>query len=261
MLNKILFTCLAIFLLMNILVLASAEVTEEEAQIEIEKAEYIIKEMQSLGFGVMYANDTLNEAKILFNQGRYLAAKELAKKVEEIKEKAIKVNEMIDLVEERLYDMSSNGYDVSEAYKLFYSGLEEFKNDNYIDAEEIMNEVINMLDEIEAEQIIKTKSSDNFENILVLIFDNLWVVILFAILLLLIVGKTKNILDHKKRIKKISELEKEMEATKEKIKEMQKKYFEIGEISKIDYEVAMDKLNKKLTDVQKELSLLDSKKH
>lgn len=260
MVRKIVFAFL-VFLFFSLFTSSvKAEITKEDALKAIEIAEATIEQMRVAGFGLSYANDTLNEAKILFEQGHYMASYELAKKVVEIKERAVKVNELIDLVESRIYDLSSKGYDVSKASEMFSSGLEEFKNSNYFDAEEIMNQVLVVLDEIEAEQIIKKSSSNFLENFFVSVLDNLWLMILFALIILVIGGKTKEVLERKKRRKRMEELNREMEEIANKIKMLQKRYFEKGEISKTEYELAFDKFNKKLAEIKKEMSILQEAK-
>jgi hypothetical protein len=188
--------------------------------------------MQNMGFGVTYANDTLSEAKILLEQERYMAAETVANKVLEIKEKAIKVSDLIDVVEARLYNLSSKGCEVNTVQALFNSGLAEFKIDNYIESENIMNQVMNKLDEIEAKESMKKASITIELNFLPMLLDHLWLIII-SLLIILVVGlKAKKISKKRKMKIKSKKLEKEKDKLIDKIKEIQKKYFERGIISK-----------------------------
>lgn len=250
---------LSILVLMLVVLLikpVSAEFTKESAFNAIKNAESVISEMQKTGFGVTYANDTLNEAKLLFAQERYMAAETIAGKVLEIKDKAIKVDELIDAVESRIYDLSSKGYDVTAAQALFDSGLSEFKVDNYIESESIMNQVMSKLDETEAKESIKKAGETTGLNFLPVLLDYLWLIIILFLIILIFGLKVKKI-SKKRKIKiKIKRLEKERDGTIDRIKEMQKKYFERGAISKMDYEASLDKHNKRVDEIKNELSVL-----
>jgi tetratricopeptide (TPR) repeat protein len=147
--------CLLLAVSMAFPGLAAASFTKESAMQAINGAESIIREMQEMRLGVTYANDTLNEAKVLFLQERYMTAKTMAEKVAEIKATAIKISGLADAAEARLYDLSLKGYDVGAAHDLFNSGLEEFKIGNYKEAENKMNSVISLLDETEVRESVK----------------------------------------------------------------------------------------------------------
>ena len=254
MYREILVICLVMVLLVGVV---RAEENKTSASLMIEKAEKTITEMMKMGFGVTYANDTLNEAKVLFSQGYYLGAEALASKVLEIKEKAESVKKLIDQVESRIYEVSSKGYNVSDALELFNSGLKEFEVDNYADAEELMNEALNKLEEIEAEESIKAvqKQSELISPLL----DNLWLLIIVGLLMLITGFKTKNFVDKRRMKNKIKNLKKEEFKIKKLIKNVQNKYFVTNEISKMDYEMAMKRYMWRLSWIKKEIKLLENR--
>jgi len=238
---------------------ARGEVTEASAAQAINDAEAVIREMQAMDFGVTYANDTLNEAKLLLEQKYYAASEALAKKVLDIRESAIRISGLVDTVEARLYDMSSKGYDVSDAKAIFESGLAEFKLGNYEDSEKTMNGAVDKLDEIESEESLKKASASGGVDVLPLLLDHLWLFIIVFLASLILGVKIKSISSARKRKERIRCLESEKEAAENRIREAQKKYFEKGTISKMDYEIALDKHSKKLADIKKEMSILKAK--
>jgi len=240
---------------------AKGEVTEVSAAQAINDAEAVIREMQAMDFGVTYANDTLNEAKLLLGQKYYEASEALAKKVLDIRESAIRISGLIDTVEARIYDMSSKGYDVSEAKALFESGLAEFKLGNYEDSEKTMSDAMNRLDEIESEESLKKASAAGGIDLVLLFLDYLWLIIIILLAALITGLKAKMASEIRKCKNRIKALESEKGATENRIREAQKKYFEKGTISKMDYEIALDKHSKKLADIKKELSILKAKVH
>jgi len=233
-----------------------SETAKGSALQAIEEAESVISEMQGMGFGVTYANDTLSEAKLLFEQDHYIASVALAQRILEIREKAIKVNELVDEAESRIYDMSSKGYNVSGALALFNSGLSEFKLDNYIGSEKLMNDVLNKLDEIEAEESIKRAKVMEGVDYISLFLDYLWFFITLFLAVFILGLKYKHVHDAKKCKNRLKNLEKERDLINKKLKEVQRNYFERGGISKIEYEITAEKYNERLVNIKKESSIL-----
>lgn len=257
MLRELSVLCIVILALLTIPV--RGEVTIDDAIRAINGAENVIKQMRQADFSVTYANDTLNEAKLLFEQKYYAASEALAKKVPDIRESAIRISGLIDMVEARLYDLSSKGYDVSEAKALFESGLSEFKLGNYADSETMLNNAMNKLDEVESEESLKRASAASSIDLVSLLLDYLWLIIIILLAALITGLKAKRTSEIRKCKNRIKALESEKGATENKIKEAQKKYFEKGTISKMDYEIALDRHSKKLADIKKELSILKAK--
>jgi len=233
-------------------------VGSEGALQAIQEAENIIKEMQVMGFGITYANDTLNEAKNLFDKGYYEASESLAEKVLEIREKAIEVDELINQVETRIYELSSKGYDTSDASKVFDSGFSEFIIDNYLDAEKLMREALNRLDEIEAGESLKRTQEMGFD-VLSIVLDYLWLLIILFLFILIVGLKVKEKVDIKNWKKEMENLKKEMENLKKSLSEAQRKYFKEGSISKMDYELISKRYNHRISLIKRRISVLDGK--
>ena len=214
--------------------------------------------MLELGFTVNYANGTLEEAKLLFSQGKFIAAKSLARYVEIIKQKAIEVSRLFDSVEERIYNaslrekISSAG--LSQVQDLFNAAMEAFEIEDYDEAEKLLNQVINRVDEIETEaalSIALEKSKGlNLRDFLITFWPH--------ILALVIIFSLLGIFLHK-RIKihiitnKIKDLEREKVTIEKLMKKTQEKYFKLKTINKSDYENAMGRYSKRLIVVKKDI--------
>lgn len=255
MYRNILLICMMFLLLVS---MAKAEISEESALLAIERAEGTIKEMLEMGFGVAYANDTLNEGRNLFNQGYYEASESLAKKVLEIKEKAIEMGELINQVESRIYELSSKGYNVSSVYITFSSGLSEFNVDNYLGAENFMRQALNELDELEAEESLKRIQTRGFD-VVPIVLDNLWVLIILFLFILIAGLKVKEKVNIKNWKGELKYLEKETGNLKKSLAEAQRKYFERGSISKMDYDISVGRYNKSLSVIKRKISVLKDK--
>ena len=238
---------------------SDAAYTGESASHAINEAENVIRSMQEMKFGVTYANDTLNEAKALFAQERYMAAETVAKKVAEIKDTAVRVSGLIDIAEGRIYDLSLRGFDVTDAQQIFDSALAEFKIDNYAEAEKTINQLITTLDEMEASESIKRTGEAFSLDILPALLDYLWLIIVMFLLLLIAGLRMKNTYRKSRAMAKIRRLENEKNSLKEKLKEIQKNYFEKGSVSKMDYDVILEKNSRRLDGIKSELLALKEK--
>ncbi len=236
---------------------AGAEVSEDSALLAIERAEKTIKEMLETGFGVTYANDTLNEAKNLFDNGYYEASESLARKVLEIKEKAIEVDELTNQVESKIYELSSKGYDVSSVHVTFNSGLSEFGVDNYLGAEKFMRQALSELDELEAEESLKRIRTGETDVSFVL--DYLWVLIILFLFVLVAGFKVKGKVNIKNWKRELKSLEKEMENVEKLLAGAQRRYFEKGSISKMDYDLSVSRYNKSLSVIKRKITDLNDK--
>ena len=250
------FVCVCILICLAIFpaTVKAQDVDRAAAQETITQAENVIQEMLSLGFGVTYANDTLREAVVLFEQGHYLAAETLARKVFEIKEKAVAVDKLMDEAEAKIYELEAKGYSTTDLHSLFTSALEEFKKDNYIDAENMFKEIINLAEERESEKLLESVREG--EDIVVLLLDNLWLVILIAFVCLISGFKIKHHLIVKRAKKKFEGLKKEREGIEKRMKTTQREYFEKGGMSTFEYEVLFKKYAKRLGSIKKEMEML-----
>lgn len=234
----------------------NAEITKDDALQSLSLAEAAITDMQAMGFGVTYANDTLNEAKILLSQNRFMASDALSKKVVEIKDKAINVDKLINTAEERLYVLSEKGYDVAEAGKLFDDGFAEFELDNYIEAESMIMSALNMMDEIETMESTKRLGVNDSSGYALLIMDNLWLIIIISLSAFVALVKMRSRHTKAKIGKRLEKLGHEKEVIERRMEDAQRKYFGKGEISKKDYDVTIAKHSRRMADIIREIAVL-----
>jgi hypothetical protein len=230
---------------------------KDDALAAIQRAEVIIAEMQAIGFGVTYANDTLSEAKKLYESGFYDGAESLAEKVLAIKEKALKTDELINRAETRIYELSSLGYSTATAQNIFSSGIQEFSLDNYVDAEKMMLETLDELDKVETEELLRRVQQSNpvYETIL----DYLWLLIITALFVLAAGLRLNDAVKGKRRKADIKALEAEKERIKKAVAEAQLGYFRKGSISRMDYEVLTKNHNSRLSEINRKLAVLSEK--
>lgn len=226
----------------------------------IEAAERHITEMQGFGFGVMYANDTLNEARILFSQESYMAAELMAMQVAVIKQNVIDLDRLIDDVEGKIYEASARGVNVSPAMELFNRGLEAFETEDYTGTENFMTQAFNKIDEIETEMAL-TRALEKSKgiNIIEFISEYWWVIISSVAVLSVVLFFAYKKLEVSRTVGKLKNLEREKESIQNLIKETQKRYFKHGKISKNEYDIAMGKYEERLIRIKKDIPTLRKK--
>ncbi|MEE9323870.1 MAG: hypothetical protein V3U72_04995, partial [Candidatus Aenigmarchaeota archaeon] len=241
------FLVLLVFLVVFPSISGALDATREDVTAAIKEAEKVTEEMKNLGFGTGYANHTIEEAELLLSRGEYDSALTMARYVSVIKEKAMVVYEMIDDVEMKVYDLSSQGHNVSESRKLFSEGAGEFEKENYEGAEELLNQAMNLLDKIEAEAALSRAAGDNLLTVLIeRIYENRMAVSFAVILLVLVSIPLLVKIRRMKKARGIRNLEREVESIKKSMKHLQEDYFRKRSLSKKDYDTRMEKYRHKL---------------
>jgi len=246
---------LIIMVLIILSVSTATAMDGEKASQAIQDAENAINEMQDMGYGVTYANDTLREAKNLFDQGYYEAAEALAENVQEIKERATEVDGLINQVESKIYDLSFKGYDTSSVSPIFEAGFSEFAVDNYLDAEAFMIETLDRLDDLEAGESLKRIWETRLD-LLSVFLDYLWLLIILFLFVLVIGFRSKEDADMKKWKESVMRLKEEGKRIDKSLADAQKKYFEKGSMSKIDYDLLSRMHDYRISLINRKMSVL-----
>lgn len=222
---------------------------EREAAINaMEKAQSWIRDMEQLGFPVNRANDTLNEARLLFSKEFYKGAESLANDVEGIKSRAISIDKKVDEAESSLYQAKSAGIDVSQPQALFDGALAAFKQEDYDRTEDILSQTTARLEELESEYSMKKVAEGmGWEGLLKKIKDNMLPISIIAAALIatgIAAAKIRRKRKIRNRIRKLGGKEEKLNSM---MKELQLKYFEKGSVSESEYRTLMSRYRKKLT--------------
>ncbi len=254
LLRKKLFIILLIALVNPVAANAIGNTTDALASIE--RAENNITQMKELGFGITYANDTLNEAKLLFSQDNYLGAKTLADYVETIKEKALELDRLIDETEIRIYTVSSMGIETHDATELFNAGLSAFETEDYVTAEELIRGAFNKAEELESEAAmgLALEKSKGFD--MVQFVRELWWAIIIFVPAVIITGLSVYRRIEIRSIKiRLNNLKEERIYITNLKKTVQKNFFQYNRIKKTEYDIAMKNYNKRLNEINKGIPL------
>jgi len=242
-----------IFLLL--LPLSVGATLQQDAMNAITTAEAQIIEIGSLGYGTNYANDTLNEAKLLYSEGYYSGAQSLARKIEEIKESAIRVDQLIDEVESKLYDVRVQNIDVSDPESLFNQAIGLFSDEDFITAESLLNDAYNNLDDLEERASVERALGGGFD--LVGFVSEYWVwIITFTAMFVLSFVSVRRATTKRFIKKKIKGLEKERNAVSCMIKDLQKMYFQNDKLGRTDYVNRIERYNERLVNIKKNITVM-----
>jgi hypothetical protein len=215
--------------------------------------------MEHLGFPAILANDTLNEARLLFSKGFYKGAESLANDVEGIKSRAISIDKSIDQAESSLYQAKSMGIDVSQPQALFDGALAAFKQEDYDRTEELLSQTTAKLEELESDYSMKRVAEGRgWEGLLKKIKDNILPISVIAAVATASYLVTAKARKRRKILGKIRMLDRESERLNGMMKELQLKYFEKGAISESEYRNLMSRYSKKLAAAKRKKLTLEA---
>lgn len=284
----------AVLILMSYAAFAQESVSKKEALDALLDAEDEIREMQSFNLTTILVSDMLSKAKLFYIgdnanfilddiekeedlfRKKYLESLlavaettpkfaiekqdflELVRTVEEIKitkQFAYSVLDTISIVKEKESQYNVLGVNTLNAQDLIKEAEKAFSENRYEDAKSYIERVNLMLDEsqkeFEREQRILFLSSSFIERN--------WLYILISIAIILIISVPSFKIYNRKRLKiKISDLEIEKNKLTELIKQAQEERFNKKTLSKLTYDIRVDRYQKRMAEITRTLPVLRS---
>lgn len=253
--------------IMAAFVSAEANITRQDAVISIENALQSMKEMQESGFSTVYINDTIMAAKealqktdtaikMKYKGFSYEDAIAYTNKVQNTREKAYLLADMIRALEIKAEEYKAEGIDIAEAESLIQNAKTAFENERYEEAETAAENANLSMEQAKSQMTIGkaiARSARGF-------FGEYWRQIITLTILILILGTVSWLIIKKKlRKRKLRILNIEKQTLVEMIKEAQRDRFESGKISDFTYRIRMDVYKKKLADVKRLIPVLEAK--
>jgi len=267
-------------------------ITQETALNAILQAEQDMQEMQEAGFGIVWVNDTLIEAKKYLQGEDYtallkeleqindtekrekatsllLAAQEKigvevdyekvlekTKSISERKERAFEINDLIRASELRLDEFKQQDLDTTKAEEILSNAINEFENERFEDVEDILSSVDTKLIELSAETtIVKTIYRAGKENITSIIKERYRELLLLLGSLLVIAILLYNrimIVILKRRIR---DMKVEKMVLDDLMKKAQMDYFSKGAITK---QIKMTQFKERLVELKQKLPVAET---
>lgn len=246
-----------VLLMLSVIPYVNALGDKDSALESIQLAENEIQSMIEMGFGISYVNDTLSEAKLLYEQDYYMAAQSLAEKVTEIKETAIEIDSLIDEVEEMIYETSLLGIDVSPAQETFNQAMNAFDIEDYTNSKSLLTQSINKLDELESEAALQKALQKTWYSELYSYLAVYWIPLLVVIIIIL--STVFGIYFSKKKAmlgKELKKLENEKKSLEKLIEDLQTRYFKNSLIGKSEYERLKNQYRKSIVDIERQTKVL-----
>jgi hypothetical protein len=259
------------------------------------QAEKDLEEMQEAGFGIIWFNDTLIEAKKYLEGEDYttllaeiektndterigqarallLAAQkkigvevdyekvlEKTQAIAERKRTAYEINDMIRAAELRLGDFKQQDLDTAQAEEILSNAINEFENERFENIEVILGSMDKKLIDLSAETTIgKTIYRAGKENIAVFLKDHYIPLLLLFGLFLIIAILTYNRIKISVLRHKIRDMEVERDILGELMTKAQSDYFAKGDITKQTFKIKMAKFKEKLVEIKQKLPVAET---
>jgi hypothetical protein len=270
--------------------LSLENITQETAFNAILQAEKDVQEMHDAGFGVIWVNDTLIEAKKYFEGENYTslleeiekindteriekakkllatAQKEIGaevdykkvleftKAINDRKKKAYEFNDLIRASELRILEFKGQNLDTSIAEDKLADAVDEFKNERFQDIEPLLENIDKNLIELSAEiTIVKTIYRAGKENIVVYVKDHYKPLLLLLGSLLIIFILLYNRIMIAVLRRRIRDMKVEIMVLEDLMKKAQTDYFAKGDITKQTYQIKLEKYKERLAELRQKL--------
>lgn len=255
---KVLTFIVAILIISNIAF--GQDVTETEAIQAIVQAEKDIQEMVDAGFGIVFVNDTLLEARKALNASNYSLVVEKTRMVSERKVQAYNISDSLRALELGIVELEKLDLNTSNVRELLDKSITAFKEERYEETEELIAEAYSELSNIRAEAtIVQVRIRATRENIISFVQDN-WLYLFIGIAFASAIGYIiYNRIEIIKIRNKIKDLEIEQEVLKNLIKKAQLEHFQKRTLSRESYEIKIKKYRERMLEIKELLPVLKAR--
>ena len=267
---------------------SSNPLTKEDAAYALEQSQQIVNQMEKDEFSITLVNDTLSDAKNIFQQAVYAeilrnssaSQQEVAEasnvlkfvnwrdinydsvlfftdKVKEFSEQAYMISDKISVIEKDLVKYSSSpDINLEEVDVIFSQAINEFKAERYDEANVLLDKTSQTLENAVQGSTLFMSLSENAGSI----FQRYWYYFagFLVVLLFLIYLSSKKISLNKLR-KKISHLHIEQKAVENLIKDTQDERFKKNKISGMLYNIRMKKYKERLENIKENLPVFEKR--
>lgn len=251
------------FFLFSTLAFAESE-QATGAENAIAQAEQGRAEMIESGFNVQRIDDSISEAKQVYNaqlalektggKADYSRVIDIAKSVRDIKKKASETYDEIKVLETKIAELK--GLDAEEAMAAFEIAKKEIKDERYDEAKKAIDETYKKI--IEA-QALSSRLSALYEastkTIAFFIIANWPALLTIAIASLIFLAVFHNRFSRYRIIGKIKSLELEKQVIKDLMRDTQREYFERKTMSESTFHIRLKKLSELIRDIDRRIPI------
>jgi cellobiose-specific phosphotransferase system component IIA len=233
---------------------------EKDALDAISQAEKDVQEMQEMGFGVVYVNDMLIEAKEALQSGEYVLVLEKAREIDERKQRAYAIRDSLRALELRIEEINEKGLNTAEAEELFDTASTSFQNEDYDEAEELIFQADTYLNDVEAEYTLLTaRYNAARDNAISYINRHEQDILIIAAALLVIGLISYNRIRVIKTKRKLRDMEVQKEVLADLINKTQIDYFQRRAMLRETYDMKMKKYRKMMLEIKETVPILQAK--
>ncbi|HLC67367.1 MAG TPA: LamG-like jellyroll fold domain-containing protein [archaeon] len=239
---------------------AAFAAADASASAALETAQIRIDEMKQMELPITRANDTLAEAKVLFDKGDYMASLSMSNYVETIKDMAVEDYNLIDTAESKIEEAKLSGIDVAEEEAAFSRALEMFESELFEDSKAALIGVVNSIDEKEASHSLGgVLAASSRGNVLSYIYENRSSIGLTGLIVTIGAIIITKITESPRRKIKIRRLNAKKIRIEDSIKALQKRYFDERNMTKTEYMLQLRKYRGDMAVVKKNIEVLSKR--
>lgn len=219
-----------------------------------------IKAMAESGFGVARVNNVLNEAKFALELGYYDKIEGVTNNIKELRSKAFAVSDNIKKTRTKIDEAKSYGLNTNESESLFNLGENEFKLENYEEADKLLKQSFEDADRLLADYLLFGVPKKEFLQSINDFLKKFWwmvLIILATVILLLVIAFRKLSL----MLLEISlkNLGREKEAIVSLIKKAQTAYFKDRSMDKSTYDLTIEKYQDRIIQLKEKIPVINEK--
>jgi len=239
------------------------EISYETANNSLTRAEQDIREMEISGLGTFYVKDIYLEAEKAFNgkktKENYALAIEKSDLIRKTKEKAYRLLDELELLGLKIDEFSNTSVNLTSAISSFNLAKQEFSDERYAKAEELINKSYLKIDDAVAESSrLNAMFKSSKRNIKYFVRNNFLEIIITLVILLVIGLIWHNEAAIKKYNKKIRDFETENAVLLNLIKKAQLDYYQDRKLSKSLFDIRLSKYQDKILMIKEKKPIIQS---
>src|SRR3989338_4758425 len=235
-------------------------VSDNEIELLLNRSAEIVEEMREEGLPTLYAEDLLIEMQDEANDYNinYNKLLENAQHIAQAREDALYVRDVLILKSEEISDYEEiSGFDASAAWTLYNLAKEEFENERYQNAKDILGEITPALDKITVDQTrLQTRIFAQTNRLWEWIKNNVVAIIVTLLVMALLVALSYKRARFILLRRRINHLMIEEEVLSGLMKKAQKEYYQDKKITKSMYTMKMELYSSRIEEIKAILPVL-----
>src|SRR3989338_6302961 len=235
-------------------------ISDIEIELLLNKSAEIVEEMREEGLPTLYAEDLLIEMQDEANDYNinYNKLLENAQHIAQAREDALYVRDVLIMKSEEISDYEEiSGFDASAAWTLYNLAKEEFENERYQNAKDILGEITPALDKITVDQTrLQTRIFAQTNRLWEWVKDNAVAITVTLLVMALIVALSYKRMQFILLRRRINHLMIEEEVLSGLMKKAQKEYYQDKKITKSMYAMKMEMYTLRIEEIKAMLPVL-----